>query len=362
MTRTQRHRLFAIVLTVLAVIGLLVGAVLLRMHAAPEPARLLPEASGILYVNVKPVRQFTNLGRSQVSRSPEYRSFVEQTGFDAERDLDEVAFAMHAPQDSQHETRYTEVIVGRFNAAKLADFFTRNARSRETYRDHEIFLIPYEDRVVRVTVLSLDMVAASNTGDPAHIDHVIDEFRRSPFASSGPRLLVKYYHDVPFGSLAWLITEVAPPGTASLSGNPTAPELPSASMPETGRVGSPLPFMRQVFGGGALVGSARYNRNVLLRAENFLKDEGAAKDRTEQLKGLLSLYQATESQTRPEHPDPDMEAALNSLKVEQKGDRVQVNASIPSQLIEKVFEAPEEPEVGNQAQPQSNSKGQKRRR
>lgn len=327
MTRTQRRRIVAVVLTVFSVVGLLVAAVFLRMHAAPEPARLLPECDGILYANLKPVRTFTNFDRKPSTVAPEYRKFVEQTGFEFERDLDEVAFAIHAPQDAQREARYSEVMVGRFNSAQVADFVARKAASRESYRNHEVFLIPYEDRIVRVTVLSVDMIAASNTGDPTQIDHIIDEFRRSALASGGPRLLAKYYHDVPFGSLAWLITEVAPPGTISLADN----------------IG-PLPFVRQLFGGGVVVGSARYNGKLLLRADDFLKDEGAAKDRAEQLQNLLTLYKTTESQTRPEHPDPDMESALNSLKVDQRDSRVEVSASIPRGLIEKMFETPTEPE------------------
>lgn len=328
MTRAHRRRVFALTLTVVVVIGLLAAAVILRLRSAPEPARLLPECDGILYANLKPLRQFTNFGSKPANWAPEYRAFVEQTGFEFERDLDEVAFAMHEPQDPMHETRYSEVMVGRFNSTKVGDFLNRTASSRESYHDHEIFLIPYEDRIVRVVVLSLDMIAVSNTGDPAQIDHIIDAFRRSAFTASGPTLLRAHYHDVPFASLAWLITEVASPRGISLSDNI-----------------SPIPFVRQLFGGGVIVGSVRYNGNVLLRADDVLTDAPAAKDRAEKLQNLLSIYKATEDQTRPEHSDPDIESALNSLKVEQKNDRVEVSASIPSGLITKMFEAPLESEA-----------------
>jgi hypothetical protein len=251
---------------------------------------------------------------------------------------------MHAARDAQHETRYSEVVVGRFNSSKLADFFARNARSYESYRDREIVLIPFEDRIVRVSVLSADTVAISNTGDPTHIEHIIDEFRRSAFATSGPRLLARYYHDVPFGSLGWLITEVAPPKSMSL-----ADAL------------GPISLVRQLFSGGVVVGSARYNGNLLLRADDFLKDASAAKDRAQEVQNLLSLYKATESQTRPEHPDADMESALNSLHVEQKDDRVQINASIPTGLIHKMFEAPEETEPIPVPAPREKPKRHKRR-
>src|SRR5947207_12336364 len=326
MRRTQRKRITAIVITVAVIAALLTGAIFLRKYAAPEPARLLPECEGILYANLKPLRTFTNFGQRPTAWAPEYQSFVTQTGFQLERDLDEIAFAIHGAHDSQNETRYTEVMVGRFNSTKVADFLGKMAKSRESYRSHEIFLIPYEDRIVRVVILSIDTVAVSNTGDPAQMMHIIDEYRRSAFASSGPRLLSKYYRRVPFTSLAWLITEVAPPQAISLGGI------------------SPLPFIRQLFGGGVVVGSARYNGNVQLRADDFLKDEAAAKDRAQQLQNFLNLYKTSESQTRPENPNPEMESALNSLSVEQEGERVRVNASIPKALIEKMFETPLEPE------------------
>ena len=111
------------------------------------------------------------------------------------------------------------------------------------------------------------------------------------------------------------------------------------------------------------MGSARYKGNVLLRVENFLKDDAAAKDRAEQLQHLLTVFKTTESQTRPDHPDPDMESALNSLKVEQKSDGVQLSASIPRALIEKLFETPTEPEPENaQPAPKPHSKRHRNRR
>lgn len=325
MTRAQR-RTFTVTLIVLILIGLVAAAVFLRPHAAPEPARLLPEADGILYANLKPLRAFVNFDQKQPSWTPEYRNFVLQTGIRPERDLDQIAFAIHSPHAPNQETRFSEVMVGHFNSLRLAAYLRGIARGRETYRNHEIFLIPYEDRTVRATILSLDMVAASNTGDPAQIDHIIDQFSRVPFAAAGPELLQKYYLHVPLGAISWLITSVEPPKNIAL-----------------GDDFGILPFLQQVFGGGVVVASVRYNGNLLLRADSFLKGE-ALKDRAEQINNLLSFYRASEQQTRPANPDPAMDAALNSLKLEQKSDRLELTMSIPKELIEKLFEPPTEPE------------------
>lgn len=323
MTRAQR-RTFTITIAILIVAGAVAAAVLLRYHAAPEPARLLPEADGILYANLKPLRPFVNFEQNQPSWTPEYRNFVQQTGIHPESDLDEIAFAIHSPKQPNQETRFSEVMVGRFNSPRLADYLGRIARSRENYGNHEIFVIPYEDRLVRATILSIDMVAASNTGDPAQIDHIIDQFSRVPFAASGPELLHKYYLHVPLAAVAWLITAVEPPTNITL-----------------GDSFGILPFLRQVFGGGVVVASARYNGNLLLRADTFLKGD-AIKDRAEQLNNLLSLYRASEQQTLPGNPDPAMEAALNSIKVEQKSDRVELTMSISKEAVEHLFEPPKE--------------------
>src|SRR5512142_2994623 len=94
----MRKRTIPIVIAVLAVALAIVAAVLLRKRAAPEPARLLPEADGYFYINLKPVRLAGVIGNNPpVTHDSDYEEFVKQTGFQFERDLDEAAFAVHAP-------------------------------------------------------------------------------------------------------------------------------------------------------------------------------------------------------------------------------------------------------------------------
>jgi hypothetical protein len=57
-----------------------------------------------------------------------------------------------------------------------------------------------------------------------------------------------------------------------------------------------------------------------------------------------------------------MESALNSLKVDQKESRVEVSASIPRGLVEKMFETPMEPETGTSGQPAPSPKKKHRRK
>src|ERR1019366_8282952 len=93
--RNRRRNLW-IALAVILVIGAIVAALLLRQRAAPDAARLLPNADAILYVNLEPVRLLTDLGnRPPKNREPEYEEFAREAGFEFERDLKRVALEIH---------------------------------------------------------------------------------------------------------------------------------------------------------------------------------------------------------------------------------------------------------------------------
>ncbi|MGB8768409.1 MAG: hypothetical protein WCC92_02255, partial [Candidatus Korobacteraceae bacterium] len=87
--RTRRKQLWVVLAVVLVIVGGIITAVLLRKRAAPDAVRLLPDADAILYINLEPIRLFTDLGKHPVKdRDPQYEDFVRQTGFEFERDLD----------------------------------------------------------------------------------------------------------------------------------------------------------------------------------------------------------------------------------------------------------------------------------
>src|SRR5207302_8325895 len=62
----------------------------------PEAARLLQESDALVYLNLRPVRLaalFSSL--PQVKHDPDYEAFVQATGFEFERDLNEASIAVH---------------------------------------------------------------------------------------------------------------------------------------------------------------------------------------------------------------------------------------------------------------------------
>src|ERR1700722_8169334 len=92
------RRPFPLVLAVVVVAAAVTVAVQLRKNAPPEPARLLPGADAFMYVNLGWLRKLNpDSGVPSVYHDPEYQHFIEQTGFEFERDLDAAAFAVHYP-------------------------------------------------------------------------------------------------------------------------------------------------------------------------------------------------------------------------------------------------------------------------
>jgi hypothetical protein len=310
-----------VVLLIVAVVALIVT---LRKHAPPEAARLLPGADGFFYINLKWIRTFNATGQlPPVSRDPDYQKFVDETGFQFERDLDQAAFAIHYPQSwgggtagSASEPRFSEVFVGRIDSGRLAAYLKKISSSVDDYRGFDIYSIPLDGRTVRVVVLSYDSVAVSNHPNPDVIRGMLDRSRKlaSPFA--GPWLLRRFYGKVPLASLSFAILRVQP-GMGSFGG------LGSWSLL------FPKPAVAVV--------SARYLRALHLRAEAFTNSDADAQSITEKTAAFLSIFHAAEGSVGPHGTDADVKSFFDSLKVEQSGDRAILTATVPPGFLKKAL-------------------------
>ena len=323
------RRRLPIPLAVLLFVAAVALIVTLRKHAPPEAARLLPGADGFFYINLKWIRTFNATAQlPQVSREPEYQKFVEETGFQFERDLDKAAFAIHYPQrwgggtaGSAAEPRFSEVFVGTFDSTRLTAYLKKISSSIDDYRGFEIYNIPLEGRTVRVVILSYDSVAVSNHPSPDVIRGVLDRSRKLASPFGGPSLLRKFYRRVPLASLCFAILRVQPAEMSSLGG------LGSWSLL------FPKPAVAVI--------SGRYLRALHLRAEAFTDSEADAHAITEKTAAFLSLFHAAEGSVGAHGTDADVKAFFDSLKVEQSGDRAILTATVPPGFIKKALaEAP----------------------
>ncbi len=350
----MRRRTTRIVVSLAAVIVLIAAVILaifLRKRAAPETARLLPDADAFVYVNLKPLRTAGLIGQHPPEiTDPEYKQFVEQTGFQFERDLDEAAFAVHLPEPivrpgenvspPDRYSRFSEIFEGHFDNTKVADYFRKNAANIEKYREVEIFSIPLEGRTVRIALLGVGTAAVSNTDGPSAIHGMIDRYKEIALPFGGPPLIRDYYHYVPLASLAWSIGRMpsSGPGQGSL-------QLP-------GGISTQL-FLPQ---GTVVVTSVRYTGSVQIKAEALTQSEQQAAQVAEKANAFLSIFRGLEQTEQLRGPDPDVKAFFESLKVDQERDRAVLSATVPQGFIKKMLQEPpigEAPLVqGQQAPPE----------
>jgi hypothetical protein len=300
-------------------------AVVLRKHAPPEPARLLPGADGYFYANLKWIRRANIAGQMpDVPHETEYEQFIEATGFQFERDLDQAAFAIHYPAvkpnpktSPPEASRFSEVFVGRIQGERLRAYLSKISASVENYNSVDIYSIPLEGRTLRVAILGFDTVAASNHDDAMVIRGIVDRSRKlaSPFA--GPALLRRYYKYVPLASLGWAIFKVDP-----------FESLPARSA---------LSFLFDK--PATVVASARYLGRVHFQAEAFTGSKDEAQRLSEQLGTFLQLFHTAEGTVSMPGNDPDVKAFFDGLKVQQNGDRTVLTAAIPPGFIRKAVAA-----------------------
>ena len=315
-------RSIPIVLGVVVIAAAVTLIVQLRKHAPPEPARLLPGADAFVYVNLRWVRTLNVGGElSPVSHDPEYEQFIQETGFQFERDLDEAALAVHYPAATEGkagEPRFSEVVVGKIQGDRVTAYLRKLASSVDNYGTKDIYNIPHEGRTVRVAILGVDKVAISNSDDPAVIRGIIDRSRRLASPFRGPAFLRQYYKHVPIASLAWVIARVEP-DRGFFAGS--------------SRMLFPKPAV--------LVVSARHIRALHLKAEAFADTLDDAKAIADRASTFLSVFHAAESSLRNQGTDADVKTFFESLKVDQQKDRAVLTATVPPGFIRKVLtEAP----------------------
>ncbi|HLY41969.1 MAG TPA: hypothetical protein VKR52_12200 [Terracidiphilus sp.] len=318
MNRRTRRTL----LVVAGVIAILAIAVFLRSKAPPEVARLLPESDGILYVNLKPVHAFLHKDLKPPERVPEYQQFVDATGIDWERDLDQVAIALHRmpnPNGPNGPVAYSLVLQGKLTGKRLKTWLDAHAASSEVYAGKTIYSVPSQGRTVRIAQIGYDMLAISNTPTPEQIHAIVDRHRTAALPFAGSTLLSHHYHDVPLLALAWGIGQIGLPLSESGSVHIFGFALPLAD--GTTLIASVTPSL-------PLSGFLR------VRVEEIAPSEQEAQSQAANLATLVTLARGFTDPLGSNAANNGLKQLLKTATVTQKHDRVIVTASLtPSALI-----------------------------
>ena len=308
-------------LVVAAVLLLLAVAIFLRSKAPPEAARLLPESDGIIYINLKPVRTFFRKDLKPPQRVPEYQQFVDATGIDWERDLDQAAIALHRmpdPAGPNGPVAYSMVLVGKLTGARLNAWLEAHATSRESYAGHTIYNIPSEGRTVRVAQVGYDMVAVSNTPTPEQIHSMLDRHRTAALPFAGSTLLSQHFHEVPLLSLAWGVGEIG---------------LPFSESGAIQILGFRLPLQSDSTIVASLTPGLPLAESLHMRVEEIAPSEDAAASQAAALATLLTLARGFTAPLGENAANKSLKELLKTAEVTQKRNRVLVTATLPVSLF-----------------------------
>jgi hypothetical protein len=316
MNRRTRRTL----LTVAAVLVLLALAVFLRSKAPPEAARLLPECDGIVYIDIRPIRAFFHKKLKPPERSAEYEQFIDAVGIDPERDLDQVAIALHRmpdPTGPNGPVAYSMVLVGKITGQRLNAWLDAHSTGRESYAGHTIYNIPSEDRIVRAAQIGYDTIAVSNFPTPEKIHAIIDRHRTAAWPLSGSTLLERHFHDVPLLSLAWGVGQIGLPFSESGAIHVFGLALPLE--PDSTIVASIAPAL-----------PIRNSLGTLhLRVEEIAPSEPTATSQAASLATLVTMARALTQPLGPSAANNGLKELLQTAEVTQHGERVVVTATLP---------------------------------
>ena len=320
MSRRTRRTL----LIVAAVLATLAVAVFLRSKAPPEAARLLPESDGIIYIDLKPIRAFFHKNLKPPEPVPDYEQFIDATGIDWERDLDQAAIALHRmdnPNGPNGPVAYSMVLVGRLTGKKLNAWLDSHAASRDIYAGNTIYNIPSEGRTVRVAQIGYDMLAISNTPTPEQIHSIIDRHRSAALPFSGSSLLERHYKDVPLLSVAWGVGQIGLPFNESGAISIFGFELP---LPADATIVASLSPELPVPG---KMGALR------AKVEEFAPNDQEASSQAASLNTLVTMARGFTAPLGDNKANNALKALLKNANVARHGSRVVVSSALPAGLL-----------------------------
>ncbi len=242
-------------------------------------------------------------------------------GIDPERDLDQVAIALHRmpdPNGPNGPVAYSMVLVGKITGERLNTWLDAHATSRETYAGHTIYSIPSEGRTVRVAQIGYDTVAVSNTPTPEQIHSIVDRHRAAALPFSGSSLLGRHYHDVPLLSVAWGVGQIGLPFSESGAINVFGLSLPLQA--DSTIIASVAPAL-------AVPGSLR------VRVEEIAPGEDKAASQAAALATLVTLARSFTPPLAKNTANNALRDLLKTAEVTQHGERVVVTATLPSSFL-----------------------------
>jgi hypothetical protein len=308
MSLRRKLLISALFLAVVVISGLIFYQ---RSAQPPDISRLLPEGDVLVYANLKPAHLWDMAKSRPVQPEGDYQHFIEQTGIQFERDLDEAAMSRRDTPDSK-DTESSEVVLGHFDQQRLKAFLEGISSERDSYRGRVVYVIPHEGHTVRVCVLDGKRVAVTNAAPADSMHEIIDGAEKLP---GGPSLLQNYYRRVPLASLAWIIVRTG--------ADSEHPQLPT---------GWSFDFLENT----VTVGSVRYKGDLLLRADVIASSDDGAKRVADSAGSFLSVYRTVAESVGAHGTDADVKAAIDSIQIQQNKNVAVFTATLSQKFLKKL--------------------------
>jgi hypothetical protein len=318
MHRRTRRTLWVVA----GVLVLLALAVFLRSKAPPEAARLLPEADGIIFIDLKTIRTLAHFkDMKPPTRVPEYQQFVDATGIDWEQDLDQAAVALHRtndPNGPNGPVAYSLVLVGRLTGLRLNGWLEGHATAREPYAGHTIYSIPSDGRTVRIVQIGYDTIAVSNWPTTEKIHSIIDRHRTAALPFAGSTLLREHYSEVPLLSLAWGVGQVG---------------LPFSESGAIHVFGLALPLEEDATIIASVAPGLNLKGTLNLKMEEIAGNSDEATSQAAAMATMVAMARGLVQSLAADPANNGLRELLRTTQVTQKKNRVVVTASLSSGML-----------------------------
>lgn len=302
----RRHRIL-LVAGILLIILIAVGAAVYQKYG--QPARtvlLLPDGNLMLYINVAPapfvnLAQMTGAGKLADGSDPQYRDFLQQTDFQPQRDLDEIALSASGATNSD----LAAIFSGRFDQGRLKSYLQRISTGKQSYAGRTVFSLSRQGEVWLACVVDSRTVALANR---EALMHAIVEKAESRGVAA-PALLRDNYHDVPFASVAWAIARFVPDAAGQA------------------RAQGSMDFLDHT----TSILSIRYFGSVRARAEVISSTEGDAARLKKAAEDFLAPRPAGVTRDDP------VGWLTDHIRIRQKGTHTVFDVNIPSDVLRKLL-------------------------
>jgi hypothetical protein len=310
---TKRTRLFIAAAAGILVLGLGTGLVasymgiqnftLIGSDGPAELAYVPADAHLVAYANVRHVmgselRQ--KIARLQSGQADAQDKFLQETGINLERDVDQVVATLSAAtSDAEARERPLLLARGRFDQVRIEGFVRDQGGAVEDYKGTR--LVSHADRNFGVAFVEPDLVAV---GTPASVRRAIDT-KASGADVKGNAEVMALVRDIDDGN-AWAVARFD-----RLTGTRLPPEVVNQ-----------LPPISWFAASGHIDGGL----SGFIRAET--RDEASAQNLREVLQGFMALARL-QAGARPE-----LNELMNSLQLGGDGKTVSLGFSVPPEMID----------------------------